>query len=167
MFLAVHRLERMLSLMKQNNIKILQIKRHKIQFLSLLLMADEQENMIEKYLERGEMFALYEDEVKCVCIVTQENEHIFELKNIATVPQYRRQGYAKTLIHHIIKHYRGKGQFIQVGTGEVPTMLTFYQKCGFSPSHRVKNFFTENYNHPIIEDGIELKDMIYLQQKLV
>ena len=51
MFLAVHRLERMLSLMKQNNIKILQIKRHKIQFLSLLLMADEQENMIEKYME--------------------------------------------------------------------------------------------------------------------
>ena len=144
-------LERMLSLMKQNNpIKILHIKNHKKQFLSLLLMADEQENMIDKYLERGDMFALYEDEVKCICVVTRETEHIFEIKNIATHPQYRKQGYAKTLIRYILQHYQGKGHIMQVGTGETPAMLSFYQKCGFTLSHRIENFFyrklhTANY----------------------
>ena len=34
------------------------IKENKKSFLDLLLLADEQESMIEKYLERGEMFAL-------------------------------------------------------------------------------------------------------------
>ena len=152
--------------MKPDNLKILQIKNHKKQFLSLLLMADEQENMIDKYLERGEMFALYKDEVISICVVTQESEDIFEIKNIATIPQYRKQGYAKKLIHYILKLYQGKGQIMQVGTGETPAMLAFYQKCGFSPAHRVKNFFTDNYQEPIIEDGIKLVDMIYLQQKL-
>lgn len=129
-------------------------------------MADEQENMIDKYIERGEMFALYQDEVICICVVTQESEEILEIKNIATVPQYRKQGYAKAMIHYILKHYQGKGQIMQVGTGETPAMLAFYQKCGFSPAHRIKNFFTEHYQVPIIEDGIKLVDMIYLQQKI-
>ncbi len=154
--------------MKQNSpVNILHIKSHKKQFLSLLLMADEQENMIDKYLERGDMYALYEDEVKCVCIVTYESEEILELKNIVTVPQYRKQGYAKTLIRYILQHYQGKAQIIQVGTGEVPSILEFYQKCGFTLSHRVENFFTENYAQPIIEEGITLKDMVYLQHDLL
>ena len=34
------------------------ITSNKKQFLDLLLLADEQESMIDKYLERGEMFAL-------------------------------------------------------------------------------------------------------------
>ncbi|MDF2987344.1 MAG: acetyltransferase, family, partial [Eubacterium sp.] len=34
------------------------IRENKKRFLDLLLLADEQESMIDKYLERGEMFAL-------------------------------------------------------------------------------------------------------------
>ena len=33
---------------------------NKKQFLDLLLLADEQEDMIDKYLDRGDMFALYD-----------------------------------------------------------------------------------------------------------
>lgn len=38
---------------------ITQITEHKKQYLALLLLADEQESMIDKYLDRGEVFALY------------------------------------------------------------------------------------------------------------
>lgn len=38
--------------------KIWEIKENKKQFLSLLLLADEQENMIDRYLERGTMYVL-------------------------------------------------------------------------------------------------------------
>ena len=44
--------------------KIQVIKENKKDFLSLLLLADEQENMIDKYLERGIMFALYDDDLR-------------------------------------------------------------------------------------------------------
>lgn len=41
-----------------------------------------------------------------------------------------------------------------VGTGDVPSTLGFYHKCGFSESHRVENFFIDNYDHVMIEDGM-------------
>ena len=61
----------------------------KMKFIDLLLIADEQVSMIERYLGRGEMFALYDEDVKAVCVVTREDEDVFELKNIATYPQYQ------------------------------------------------------------------------------
>lgn len=54
-----------------------------------------------------------------------------------------------------------------VGTGESRQTVSFYENCGFTYSHTVPDFFTRNYDHPIIEDGRVLKDMIYFQRKLV
>mgnify|MGYP003324473511 CR=1 FL=1 len=42
----------------------------------------------------------------------------------------------------------------------------FYKKCGFREHHRVKNFFTDNYDHPIFECGAQLVDMIYLRKEI-
>jgi hypothetical protein len=53
-----------------------------------------------------------------------------------------------------------------VGTGETPTILSFYESCGFEKSHRVKNFFTDNYDHPMFDGDIQLVDMIYLKKYL-
>ena len=38
--------------------KIREVNENKKQFISLLLLADEQENMIDRYLEKGTMYAL-------------------------------------------------------------------------------------------------------------
>ncbi len=35
------------------------------------------------------------------------------------------------------------------------------------PSHRAETFFINHYDHPIIEDGIQLKDMVYLKYGLI
>jgi hypothetical protein len=51
-----------------------------------------------------------------------------------------------------------------VGTGEISWVLNFYKQCGFTESHRIPNFFTKNYDHPIYEDGKQLVDMIYLKR---
>lgn len=53
-----------------------------------------------------------------------------------------------------------------VGTGETPTILSIYKSCGFEISHFVKHFFTDNYDHPMFEEGIQLIDMVYLKKKL-
>lgn len=142
------------------------IRENKKQFLDLLLLADEQESMIDKYLERGELFALYDGDLKSVCVVTREGDDVCELKNIATYEKWQGNGYGSILLSHIFSHYRDRYQTMHVGTGDAPTILRFYQKNGFLISHRVKNFFTDNYDHPMFEDGIQLVDMVYLLKAL-
>lgn len=125
------------------------IRERKKDFLELLLLADEQENMIDLYLDRGELFALYDGGLKSVCVVTEETSDTCELKNLATLPAYQRQGYARALIRHISQYYRGHYRTMLVGTGETPGTLSFYESCGFVRSHRIPDFFTDHYHHSI------------------
>lgn len=147
-------------------VEIKEVKENKKQYLSLLLLADEQENMIDRYIEKGTMYVLNDNGVKCECIVTDEGFGILEIKNIATVPTHQGMGYGKALISFIADHYKSKYDILQVGTGDVPSTVGFYKACGFEYSNRLKNFFTDNYDHPIYEDGVQLVDMIYLKMKL-
>ena len=80
--------------------------------------------------------------------------------------QHRGKGYGKALIKFIVQKYAEKYTVLQVGTGDSPMTIPFYEKCGFIRSHIVPNFFTDNYDHPIIEDGVQLADMVYLQRPL-
>lgn len=140
------------------------ITSNKKQFLDLLLLADEQESMIDKYLERGEMFALYDNDLKAVSVVTCEGRSIYEIKNIAVYPSSQRKGYGKRLIDYLFEYYQGKCSIMYVGTGDTPSALSFYEHCGFRISHRLKNFFLDNYDKPIYEDGKQLTDMVYLRK---
>ena len=151
----------------EKRIHIQKVFHHKKQYLALLLLADEQEDMIDRYLERGTMYILLDDEsVKCECVVTDEGNGILELKNIAVEPAFQGKGYGKKLIHFIADQYQTQYSMLQVGTGDSPLTVPFYEKCGFHRSHRIKNFFTDHYDHPIYENGIQLIDMIYLQKEL-
>ena len=145
---------------------IFQVKENKKEYLSLLLLADEQENMIDRYLERGDMFVLDDDGVKGECVVTDEGDGVLEIKNIAVAPGHQRKGYGKALIEYIADRYRERYSILQVGTGDSPLTVQFYEKCGFVRHHIVKNFFTDNYDHPIYECGAQLVDMVYLRRAL-
>ena len=146
--------------------EIRELKENKKQFLSLMLLADEQEDMIDRYIDKGTVYVLDDDGIKCQCVVTDEGGGILEIKNIATEPDCQGKGYGRTLIEYIAAKYKGTYSVLQVGTGESPLTIPFYEKCGFTRSHRIENFFTDNYDHPIYEGGIQLVDMIYLQRKL-
>lgn len=146
---------------------IIQIKEDKKRYIDLLLLADEQESMIDRYLERGDMFVLEDNGTRAVCVVTDEANGVCELKNIAVTPTTQRQGYGKRLINYLFTHYSGKYSQMIVGTGNVPSTIGFYNGCGFEYSHRIENFFTDNYDHQMIEDGVLLKDMVYLKRQLI
>jgi len=110
--------------------KVLEIAdKDKANYMELLLIADEQISMIEKYLYIGEMFALYDDDVKSVCVITEQEPGIYEIKNIVTVPKYQKKGYAKHLISYIADYYKESGKQLYVGTGDCPGILKFYKKC--------------------------------------
>ena len=89
-----------------------------------------------------------------------------ETKTMAVAPAFHRQGNGKARWNLLEQKYRGKYPRLQVGTGDSPATLGFYKACGFTPSHTVPNFFTENYSHPIYDGGVLLRDMIYLQKPL-
>lgn len=146
--------------------EIFELKENKKQYLSLLLLADEQENMIDRYLERGTMYVLDDNGVKSECVITDEGNGVLEIKNIATFPEFQGEGYAKMLIDFIAKEYADRFSILQVGTGDSPCTVPFYEKCGFVRSHVIPGFFTDNYDHPIFECGIQLVDMVYLQKNI-
>ena len=44
--------------------------------------------------------------------------------------------------------------------------IPFYESCGFTRAFTIPNFFTDNYDHPIWECGVQLVDMVYLRMDL-
>ena len=146
--------------------QIKEITTGKKDYLDLLLLADEQEDMVDRYLERGRMFVLDDGGIKAECVVTDEGGGVLEIKNIATVPKSQGKGYGKRLIEFLEEKFHNGYDVLQVGTGDSPLTIPFYEKCGFKRHHVVKNFFTDNYDHPIVEAGVRLVDMIYLRKEL-
>ena len=146
--------------------KIEKINDNKKQFLDLLLLADESESMIDKYLSSGDLFALYDGDLKSICVVVPIDSETCELKNIATYEKQQGKGYGKALINFVSDFYKNDYKTMLVGTGEVQRILSFYENCGFEKSHRITDFFTDNYDHPMFEGEIQLVDMIYLKKEL-
>ena len=88
--------------------KILEISKNKKQYMELLFLADEQEDMIDKYINRGTMYILDDNGVKAECVVTDEGNGILEIKNIATNPKFQGMGYGKSLIDFVANKYKNK-----------------------------------------------------------
>lgn len=146
--------------------EIREIKEDKKIYIELLLLADEEERMIDEYLERGQMFVLDDEGIKAECVVTQEEDNVIEIKNIAVHPKYQKKGYGRKLIEFIETKYKNDFDIIRVGTGDSKLTIPFYENCGFRRSYCIKDFFVNNYENPIYEDGIRLKDMVYLEKNI-
>ena len=142
------------------------IENNKKDVLDLLLLADEQENMIDKYLARGTLFALYDNDLKSICVVTAEGSGSYEIQNLATYEQFQGKGYGRHLVQHVCGYYEGKGATMLVGTGDIPWIVSFYERCGFVFSHRLKDYFLKHYDNPMFEAGIQLKDKVYYKMDL-
>lgn len=132
----------------------------KRRFMPLLIIGDESEAMIDRYLGRGELYAGFVGgTVVAVCVTTVESEGVTEVKNLAVLPQWQGRGIGRRMLAHVEKLKAGCRMIL--GTGETPSTLRFYRSCGYVESHRIPDFFTDNYPHPIVEEGVRLRDMIY------
>jgi len=139
----------------------------KKEYLPLLLLADEQEDMIDRYLDRGDMYVLTDaDSVIGECVVTDEGEGVLEIQSLAVAQEHQGKGFGRRLIEFVEETCRGKYSILQVGTGDSPLTVPFYEKCGFTVHHVEKNFILEHYDHPIFEDGKQLIDKVYLRKAL-
>ena len=146
-------------------LEIRRIASGKDAYLDLLLEADPSESMVRRYLDSGEMYVLaVNGQTAAVAVILELEDGIFELKNLSVAPELRGRGYATRLLNHLFQLLAPRGDKLLVGTS--PAMAGFYQRFGFEPSHVVEDFFKDNYERPIVEDGAPLKDMVYLSKKL-
>lgn len=134
-------------------------------YLPLLLEADPSEEMIGRYLENGELYVLViNGQAVSEAVVLQRDEGLCELCNLATDPAHRGRGYAGQLVRHLLKLYQPRCRRMEVGTSA--GMVPFYQRFGFQRAYTRRNFFLENYQPPIVEDGRTLTDMEVLSREL-
>ena len=135
--------------------------------LELLLLADEQEEMVDKYIFSSQMYIMeYENNVVACCVVAVDEPESAEIKNIAVSPAYQGRGLGRFFIEFVERTYLQTCSQLFVGTGDSPLTVPFYEKCGFKRHHVIENFFTDNYDHPIIECGMQLKDMVYFAKEI-
>lgn len=128
----------------------------------LLLMADETVDAVNRYIHNCDIFTIQKSLMNLgVCAVQQVNSSTIEIKNIGVLPEHRNLGIGSWCIKSIQHLY--PNQKILVGTGDASIgALQFYQRNGFIKYDVRREFYLNNYNHPIIENGRQLIDQIVL-----
>ena len=115
--------------------KIIEVTENKKEYLDLLLLADEQENMVDCYLDNGRMYILDDNGVKSECVITGERNGVLEIKNIATVPEHQGKGYAKPAVQLILQeirtHYPNANIYLSVYAENHPA-IALYRSFGFA-----------------------------------
>ena len=135
----------------------------KRQHWDLLLLADAEEHMILRYLDRSRMFALGDDhETFAIALVAPREDGQLELMNLATAPAHQRNGYATKLIEYIVKTCRNQCDWLYVGTA----FPGLYERWGFAYAYTIKDFFVTNYHEPVIDEGRQCIDMIVYRRPL-
>ena len=131
----------------------------------LLLLADETKEAIDRYLFQSDAYValLYGEIVGVFCLYEIDSQTV-ELKNIAVAETYQNQGLGGEILKYIKEISKSKYREIIVGTGDFSfSQIHFYEQNGFKKFGIREFFFLENYPEPIIENGIQLKDMILLK----
>ena len=131
--------------------KIREVNENKKRFISLLLLADEQESMVDRYLEKGTMYVLEDNDV----IIATDNDEIVGFGDIDS------SGYLDRLFVHKNHQHKGIATAIcdesessvtgkKIITHSSITAKPFFEKRGY----RVKKEQT------IVRNGISLTNFI-------
>lgn len=146
----------------------LQVKKieNKEDYMEMFLEADPSKDMIHKYLNDSDVYALKkENEIICIAAILHIDHKTLELKNIVTKEEYRGKGYAKILLKSLCGNYKQKYDRMLVGTTE--NNIPFYVKQGFDKYEKtIKNYFVDNYDEEIKDGDIICTDIIYYSKDL-
>lgn len=88
--------------------EIRKIDGDKKRFLPLLLLGDEQESMIDRYLECSDMFAMFDRQNApiAIAVVSKKAHGQYELMNLAVAPCHQRKGHGSQMIEFICNRYK-------------------------------------------------------------
>ena len=136
--------------------------------MDLLLLADPSEEMINRYLLDSDIFVANEGDNTIGVLALKKAGNEAEIMNVAVDEHHQGKGIGSALSKHAIEFAKSSGiKKLIIGTADTSTnQQQLYQKLGFEKSGRIKDFFTTHYPEPIIENGVQAKDMIQLEMIL-
>lgn len=147
------------------DLEIKQITNHKDYPYDLLLLADETVAAINKYLFDSAVFVVQElqQPIAVFCLYPLDNETL-EIKNMAVSTSHQNRGLGSQVLKYIQTTYCAQYPNLIVGTADCGLdQIRFYERNGFVKYGVRPNFFIDNYEHPIYENGVLLKDMVLLK----
>lgn len=131
---------------------------------ALLLLADESITAINNYIHHCKIFQIKESSHTIgVCAIQQKDTSTIEIKNLAIVERYRNRGIGQWCMQKIGELYQDKDQLVATGDHST-SALRFYERNGFKRHFIRKDFYIVNYDQPIIENGMQLRDQIVLRK---
>ena len=143
-------------------------------FLSLLLLADPSESHVRSYYQEGDLYTLAGADdgplgIVLVLLLGTEQREV-EFKAVAVAPDRHGQGIGQRMLRQVLDDLRARGVWrVVVGTGNSGIgQLAFYQKAGFRLWRIERDFFSSERGYPegIEENGILLRDMVWMDQEL-
>jgi len=141
-------------------------------YLPLLMLADDSEEQVRAYYQTGELFA-YDDQVGNslgMVLVTRNAADEVELKAVAVDAPLQGRGIGRQMVKAVLEELRRAGvRRVIVGTGNSGIgPLAFYQKVGFRLLCIERDFFgvARGYRSGIVENGIPLRDMVWMDLEL-
>ena len=141
------------------------IESDKRAFLPLILEADPEVAVVERYLDSGTLVVAYCGDVPaCVAVVTPHSAGEGELKALATAEAFRHRGIASAMIRWLFEEFRGRYASLIVGTAE--PAVSFYEQFGFVWERTEPDYFTRTYSEPIYDGDFLCRDMIFLKKEL-
>jgi ribosomal protein S18 acetylase RimI-like enzyme len=136
--------------------------------LPLLLEADEAEEHMRGYVDRGQLFEIREaDALIGVAVLVADGDAV-EIWNIALAEEHRGRGSGRRAIELIAERCRERGASrLTVGTSDCSLgTIAFYRKVGFRFAGVRKGYFDE-YPVAIVENGIRARDMVMFEMELL
>ena len=137
-------------------------------YFPYLLLADENEVVVRKYMNDGDLYAIhFGGRIIGAALLIEQSKMVIEIKNIAIEPELKGRGIGKIVIQMISDNCKTKG-YTQVIVGTANSSIeniAFYQKVGFRMEKVEKDFFC-SYDKPIYENGLRAVDKIIFSKTL-
>ena len=135
--------------------------------LPLLLEADDAEEHIRGYLDRGQLFEIREADALIGVAVLVADADTVEIWNIALAEEQRGRGSGRCAIELIAERCREQGASrLTVGTSDCSLgTIAFYRKVGFRFAGVRKGYF-DDYPVAVVENGIRARDMVMFEMEL-
>lgn len=140
--------------------------------MPLLLLADDSEAQVHSYCQQGDLYTLRGDagQVLGVVLAIPHAGSVVELKAVAVAPEMQGQGVGQRMVALVLSELMAAGvRRVTVGTASCGIgQMAFYQKAGFRLWRIERDFFTveRGYADGITENGIPLRDMVWMDQEL-
>lgn len=152
-------------------LKIVDPGPERLDFLPLFLLADDSEQQVRSYLQKGTLYLAVEGGAvigMALAIPVRLGE--VEIKAIAIEPSRQHQGHGAQLLALVMRALEHRGfTRVLIGTGNSSIdQIAFYQKAGFRFARIDRDYFSPERGYPggIEENGIPLRDMIWFERGL-